>query len=226
MTGLDRKQTVDLPPYPGTKNLVGKTPTFEPSVSMSNRFHDGWNHTPALLRAATGPRRIWFAPQAVETPPSADTFQAFRDRAVALGVPPMVVHAPGEMTHPSAAAPTTGIAQAPAASPIDVRLRRYTPDTLAFDVDCPTDGWLLATDCLAPGWQATVNGQLVPVYGGMYVFRAVQVRAGPNDVQFTYRPWGHPWLAIASYMTPGAVIVMSASGRRAWERTNKRGVME
>ena len=35
---------------------------------------------------------------------------------------------------------------------------------------------------------------------------SVQVRAGANEIRFTYRPWGHPWLVILSYTTLCGVL--------------------
>ena len=148
-----------------------------------------------------------------------------------LGESPLVVHAPEELLRLGAppteqlARPRDGdalndanagnadqvaqIEKLPAAEKIAVDLVKYLPDELVFTVQCPTDGWLLMTDRWARSWRAEVNGQPVAVYGGNFIFRAVQVSAGQNNVKFTYRPFGFPWLAIISWGTLAGVICYS-----------------
>jgi hypothetical protein len=226
LTGLDRRPEVSIPPSQGVKHLLVKTPVLRASTSMSGPFYKKWTDTPVLVEAATGSQRIWFAPQAVETPLTVATFNVFCARAKKLGAPPLVIHTPQEMVRSRQAIPprsnqsATILADAPAAKRIDVHLGRYTPNTLGFEVNCPADGWLVVTDRWARGWRATVDGQPTPVYGGMYLFRAVQVHAGQNEVEFTYCPWGHPWLAIISYVTLGGVFTASVA-RRVLHRRNK-----
>ena len=43
---------------------------------------------------------------------------------------------------------------------------------------------------LGPGWQATVNGRPREVLGADFIFRAVQVDAGDNQVTLEYKPRG------------------------------------
>jgi hypothetical protein len=230
MTGLDRRAEVSIMPSQGVKHLLMKTPVLRAATSMSSPFYKKWTDTPVLLDAATGSQRIWFAPQAVKTPLTRTAFDAFCARAKKLGTPPLVIHAPQEMVRsrqaiaPQGNRSATILAEAPAARRIDVHLGHYTPNTLDFEVDCPADGWLVVTDRWARGWQATVDGQPTPVYGGMYLFRAVQVHAGQNEVQFTYCPWGHPWLAGISYVTLGGVFVASVAGRVLHRRKEGQGI--
>jgi hypothetical protein len=37
-------------------------------------------------------------------------------------------------------------------------------------------GWLLVTDRWGPGWRAEVNGRPAPVFGGNFIFRAIEAR--------------------------------------------------
>ncbi len=50
------------------------------------------------------------------------------------------------------------------------------------------DGFLVISDQDYPGWEARVNGELVPILRGNYAFRAVRVPAGESRVEFQYRP--------------------------------------
>jgi uncharacterized membrane protein YfhO len=97
----------------------------------------------------------------------------------------------------------------PAAEKIAVDLVKYLPDELILNVQCPTDGWLLVTDRWARSWRAEVNGQPVAVYGGNFIFRAVQVSGGQNSIRFTYRPFGFPWLVVLSWGTLVGVVCYS-----------------
>jgi uncharacterized membrane protein YfhO len=87
---------------------------------------------------------------------------------------------------------------------------------MLFDVSCPDRGWILVTDRWASGWTATVNGREQPVAIGNFIFRALPVEKGLNRVHFEYRPFGHPWLLIASWSCLAAIFaVPAASGARA-----------
>jgi hypothetical protein len=50
-------------------------------------------------------------------------------------------------------------------------------------------GFLVLSDCLTPGWNATVDGRPVPVFFGDIAFRLVPVPAGNHEVVFEYNPW-------------------------------------
>ncbi len=60
-------------------------------------------------------------------------------------------------------------------------------DTLV-DYDAPESGYLVLTDSYYPGWQAYLDGKVVPVYRANYLFRAVRAPAGKHQVQFRYEP--------------------------------------
>jgi hypothetical protein len=209
-----------LPPFWGLKHTIVRAPLLSLNASMRNSFHTAWNNTPKLIDAATGPRRVWFSPQATDAPVNQDTFSVFRDRTEELGSPPMIVHTRQEMVERSGTPAgeskhaAEAIKLAPAAERIDVDLLRYTPNELAFRVNCPSDGWLAVTDRWTSGWTATVNGESTPVSGGMYIFRAVPVKAGMSEIDFVYRPWGYPWLAVVSYATMAAVGIAAIRFRK------------
>ena len=134
-----------------------------------------------------GPQRIWFAPGAVETPPSEDAFRLFLSAAEQRGRPCLVVAgrkdclgSPGPATDESRAKVAEDLSHAPPAEPIAVALREYSPNRLIFDVEAPRDGWLLVTDRWASGWQATVNGRDAPVWLGNFIFAPCALAGAPT----------------------------------------------
>jgi len=74
------------------------------------------------------------------------------------------------------------------ATPAAVRIVAYQPNRVALTVETAAPGLLVLTDNYAPGWQALVDGQPVPVLVADHAFRAVAVGAGDHQVLFVYRP--------------------------------------
>jgi hypothetical protein len=64
----------------------------------------------------------------------------------------------------------------------------YEPEHISAAVTTPSDGWLLLTDAWYPGWEATVDGERVPVERADILFRAIPVPAGEHSVEWIYRP--------------------------------------
>ncbi len=50
-------------------------------------------------------------------------------------------------------------------------------------------GFLVLTDCFAPGWRARVDGRLVTIFPADVAFRMIVVPPGAHDVVFDYNPW-------------------------------------
>ena len=63
-----------------------------------------------------------------------------------------------------------------------------TPSHITYRVTTPTPALLLLSETHYPGWQATVDGQAVPLLRADYVLRAVPVPAGEHLVELTFRP--------------------------------------
>jgi hypothetical protein len=215
--------------YAGNRNLYPKVATLENFNGPINRFHSrmnagtaywynlrtSWCDEPVLTRCALGEQRIWFAPAAPDVSPSDACFFAFVDRANKARAMPIVIHSRERMIR----APEPGesgsndetdvsrIGLLKPADPIDATLKIYTPRELKFEVDCPQEGWLLVTDRWARGWRAQVDGKEVEVFGGNFIFRALKVKKGVQDVRFRYEPFGFPWLVILSWGTLAAILV-------------------
>jgi hypothetical protein len=222
--------------------LITKIPVFNSYIHY-NDFHRKMVDHPILKRTAVGAERIWFSRDVGQVQPTRSNFEAFVRRTEILGEPPIVVHAPEELLRLGApptevlARPTDGnasndanagnadqiaqIGRLPAPEKVAVDLVKYLPDELVFNVQCPTDGWLLVTDRWARSWRAEVNGKPVLVYGGNFIFRAVQVSQGQNSIRFTYHPFGFPWLVVVSWGVLGAIGIWSASAGIRGSRTSR-----
>ena len=201
--------------YPNNRNLPLKTSVFDSYITLWNRFDMQIAADPLMNEAAVSAGRLWFSSAAVWRDPDDDSFKRFRERVHELrGQPVLVLHSPEEMlalapagTRPSRWPLSKEPLAVPASVPAAVSDVSYTADSLSFRYVAPSSGYLLVTDRWANGWEATVNGQRRPVLGGNFIFRAVQVTAGPNLVQFRYDPGGFWPLLLLSWSTILAVAV-------------------
>ena len=51
-----------------------------------------------------------------------------------------------------------------------------------------SDAFLVTSDIYYPGWEATLDGQSIPLYRTDYVLRGVSLPAGSHEVRFEYHP--------------------------------------
>lgn len=215
--------------YHNNHNVPMKVATFTSYDVMTNRFKEDFRNHPVLLGMSTGSERIWFSQEAVLLPPTDSFYAAFVQRSEQLGAPVAVLHRPQDMpeihTHnlqtPEGGAGVRAIERLQPAQRVDVKLLRYTPNHLDFQVNCPAAGWLLVSDRWAPGWRARVNGQPAEVFGADFIFRGLRVSEGLSTVQFSYRPAGFPWLVILSWGTLAGVFVNSIRRSRQQFRDGK-----
>jgi hypothetical protein len=199
--------------------MVAKVPVLWGYSPFSNRYYTKTCGEPVLANSALGADRIWFSPRAASVPLTDAAFDRLAKRSAQLGRPCLVVSRPDSRAEPAPLAtgqtsPTQdGVEELPGAESAKVKLLAYRPEELVFDLTCPSRGWILVTDRWAQGWQATVNGRKETVSIGNFVFRAVPVEEGANHVCFTYRPFGHPWLLLASWTTLGVLLLGSFQWR-------------
>jgi hypothetical protein len=99
----------------------------------------------------------------------------------------------------------TGVAGAPIGG--EARFVTNDPEHLVIDVEAPERGFLLLADQHYPGWRATVNGAAAPILRANYLFRLVEVPAGPSRVEFRYRPGSLMLGAAVSGLTLAAVAL-------------------
>jgi hypothetical protein len=225
--GLQREErSAYPPPYShGLNNdqLITKHPVFDAYSPAKNNYHLVIARDPRLKRMALGSERIWFAREIAQVALNEKNFDAYRSRAEILNGFPVVVHTQSEMLKPGQAGDSQPdeadrISELPAAETTGIKLLRYLPEELTFEVECPADGWLLVTDRWARSWRCEINGNPVTVYGGNFIFRAVPVSAGKSQVRFTYRPLAFPWLDLLSWGLLAGVLAGSVYRRVKRER--------
>jgi len=184
------------------------------SISFSGRRWFQWRF---------GNSRTWFSRTAAIVHPTDASYAAFVGRTEQLGQPVLVVHRrdwllsrtrPGE-TGPTDTGDVAAIKALPAAERANTTLRAYSPIELKLEVFCPSVGWVLVTDRWARGWRATVNGKPTEVWGGNFIFRALPVQQGKNEIRFEYHPVGYPALVVLSWMTIAVVIFWTVWPRRS-----------
>ena len=82
----------------------------------------------------------------------------------------------GQLT--SSPIPTTG----------EVVISAYGYHDVTVEVETAVAGMLLLSDAYYPGWQATLNGEVVTIERVNGVMRGVFVPPGKHEVQFRFRP--------------------------------------
>jgi hypothetical protein len=211
-----------LGPQLNNRNIALRIATLDNYMTMTNRFQIQFARNPLLAAMSTGADRMWFAPAAAVVTPNDAADAAFRRRSLDLNAPVVVLHSrkeisriyqPGE-TGPTEGADREAIRTLPAATRLASRVIRYEPNALHFEVISPASGWLLVTDRWAPGWRVKVNGERQEVLGGNFVFRAIPVRTGANEVEFSYQPACWLFTLLLSWGT--LAIVLACSVARQW----------
>lgn len=84
-------------------------------------------------------------------------------------------------------------------------------------------GWLVVPDTYDPGWQATVNGNHVPLLRANYAYRAVQVPAGTSEVRMRYIPQGFTVGAAISGAALSGCFALVVVDRLRTRRLRRRG---
>ena len=90
----------------------------------------------------------------------------------------------------------------PTAEPLAAAtIARYAAEEVVVRTQSAADGFLVLADAWYPGWHATVDGERVPVYQAVALFRAVFVPAGEHEVRFYYE---------STFLRTGAVVTAVA----------------
>ncbi len=90
-----------------------------------------------------------------------------------------------------------------------------TPNKLRLRLNRPSAGHLVLARAFDPGWKATVDGREAPVLRANYAFQAVEIPAGPCEVELRYLPDSLVrglWIGAASLLA-AAACVLSARRR-------------
>jgi hypothetical protein len=84
----------------------------------------------------------------------------------------------------------------------------YEPDCIVVNVGDGAPGWLVLADVWYPGWTCTVNGEAAPVHRANFLFRAVAVPAGAQEVVFTFALPGYALGKRISASTLAGVVAL------------------
>lgn len=68
-----------------------------------------------------------------------------------------------------------------------VTIAGYTDTDIIINVETDSTATVLLSDAWYPGWQATLNGEPLPVYRANVMFRAVQVPSGEHVLRFRFQ---------------------------------------
>jgi hypothetical protein len=74
-------------------------------------------------------------------------------------------------------------------SSANIRLTRYSPDTLSYESNASAEGFVVFSDIYyEKGWNAYVDGEKMPHVRVNYVLRGMKVSAGKHAIEFRFEP--------------------------------------
>ncbi len=212
--------------YPNNRNVPLRVATLDSYVTLANRFHQQLVNGPAVRSMALGKDRIWFSANPIWVKPTDAEFALFVQTFRSSGAPILLLHSLEQMNH--FAQRQTGISSPqiaiqPVCDRAEVTNLSYRPDSISFHYQAAAAGWIMITDRWAPGWHATVNGREAPVLGADFLFRAVPVAPGGNDIRLQYQPSGFLPLLGVSW---GTLLAFAAAEIRRRVRRVSMSIIE
>lgn len=101
--------------------------------------------------------------------------------------------------------------------PTVTMLPANNPNVVALEASFPQPGFLVLADTSYPGWQAQVDGEVVPLLRANFSFRAVRLDRGEHHVEFVYRPISFAAgmaLALLAWAGLGIIAALAMLSRR------------
>ena len=179
--------------YPNNRNLPLRVATLDSYITLANRFRKQLINDPVARNMALGKDRIWFSAHPASVKPTDAEFAFFVQQFRSAAAPVLLLHSPEQMdglAHQQASPGMLQDAPPPVCDRAEVTNLSYRPDSIWFRYQAAAAGWIMITDRWAPGWHATVNNQPTPIFGADFLFRAVPVAPGRNDIRLQYKPSG------------------------------------
>jgi hypothetical protein len=103
-----------------------------------------------------------------------------------------------------------------ATAPVEVKT--YTPNRIQLAVTTAAPAFLVTSEAMYTGWEATVNGKSVPLRMTNGAFRGLALPAGANQIVLEYRPpFLGLYLAISSILGL-LTLAVAVRGERLWRR--------
>ncbi len=95
-----------------------------------------------------------------------------------------------------------------------VKIAEYGATHLRLIAEMSGPGLIVLTDTFYPGWEARVDGQIVPIHRVDGVFRGVFVEGGRHEITMRFRPASQSWgLALSAAGLAAAIGLIAASRR-------------
>ena len=113
------------------------------------------------------------------------------------------------------------------AGPIDpgagaISLTKYTPETLTYAANLTAPAVAVFSEIYyADGWNAYLNGKLVPHFRANYVLRAMSLPAGQHTVEFRFEPAAYALGNTVSLIS--SVLLVALLGLAGWRGWQQRG---
>lgn len=146
--------------------------------------------------------RLFFAPQALLVPDGETALNAMRDPAFD---PQKSVVLEDSVTLGDAS-PFAG-SQPSVGHGAEIEVLSYEPEKVVATVVAPSDGWLVLSDAWYPGWEATLDGNPVPVERANVLFRAIAVPAGTHHIELLFQPTSFRLGAAISLVAFGLLLL-------------------
>jgi hypothetical protein len=105
---------------------------------------------------------------------------------------------------------------APGGSFRQVHIQEYRPNRVVLDSPDGEAGFLVLTDVWFPGWTCTVDGRPARLYRANFLFRALELPAGPHRVVFVFAPQSYELgkaVSIGALMGLAALVLLAAAFR-------------
>ena len=103
-----------------------------------------------------------------------------------------------------------------------VKLEKYEPNELTYNVKSDKGGIVVFSEIYYPGWTATVDGNEVPVGRVNYVLRAINVKAGNHTVTLSFKPQSVKNTETAAYVAYLLLVLAIVAGVLFEMKRNKK----
>ena len=95
-------------------------------------------------------------------------------------------------------------------SKAQIEVTREEPGLLSAEVQAEESGWLVWSQVMYPGWRGYLNGDAAEIQRANYLFQALPVKSGVNQVQFRYQPklfWTGAAVSILAWLAVGGYVL-------------------
>ena len=103
-----------------------------------------------------------------------------------------------------------------------VKLEKYEPNELTYNVKSDKGGIVVFSEIYYPGWTATVDGNEVPVGRVNYVLRAINIKAGNHTVTLSFKPQSVKNTETAAYVAYLLLVLAIIAGVLFEMKRNKK----